>query len=146
MVVGLIFELTGTVSPASAWQIDEIVLPIGPEGIKVAGGINKEVMAKSGDEPTIIVDGSSGTTLTLQGTIADDSKSDVALWADLLTPLLELRGTEITLVCPLVGLNGVYLLESFEPSRNKYPAIYDYSMRLTKSSLTVIMTREDSMQ
>ena len=41
MVVGLIFELTGTVSPASAWQINEIVLPIGPEGIKVAGGINK---------------------------------------------------------------------------------------------------------
>ena len=71
MVEGIIFKLTGSLSAASAWQIDSIILPIGPAGVKVGGGINKEIMPKSADEPTQIVDGLAGTTVTLNGAIAD---------------------------------------------------------------------------
>ena len=144
-VDGILFELTGSFAPAASWQINEITLPFGPESVKINGGINKETMPKSADEPIQIVDGLAGTTLTLNGAISDDSKTDPQLWSDILTPLLDIRGTEVTLVCPYVGLNGSYLLESFEPSRNTYHAIYAYSMRLTRSSLIVVLEPEDQV-
>jgi hypothetical protein len=140
---GVLFELSGTMAPATSWQINNIVLPFGPASVKIGGGINKEIMSKSGDEPVQIIDGLSGTTLTLNGTIDDDSKTDTQLWTDILTPLLELRGTEVTLVCPYVGLNGSYLLDSFEPARDSFYPIYSYSLRLSKSSLVVVMQSED---
>jgi hypothetical protein len=140
---GVLFELSGIITPPTTWQINEVALPFGPASVKICGGINKEIMPKSGDEPVQIVDGLAGTTLTLNGTIDDDSKTDVQLWSDILTPLLELRGTEVTLVCPYVGLNGSYLLDSFEPARDTYYPIYSYSMRLTKSSLIVVLQPED---
>ena len=70
------------------------------------------------------------------------SKNDVQLWEDYITPLLELRGKEVTLVCPISGLNGVYLLEVFEPSRDAVIPIYTYSLRLSKGSLIVIMQED----
>ena len=142
MVEGIIFKLTGSVSTASAWQIDSIIFPIGPAGVKVGGGINKEIMPKSADEPTQIVDGLAGTTVTLNGAIADSAKTDVQLWKDYITPLLELRGKEVTFVRPISGLNGVYLLEVFEPSRDAAIPIYTYSLRLSKGSLIVIMQED----
>jgi hypothetical protein len=140
---GFLLKLTGTVTVASAWHINDVVLPFGPSGVKVNGGVNKQTMAKAGDEPVQIVEGKSGSTLTLSGSLEDDSKTDVQLWEDVITPLLELQGSEVTLVCPITGLNGTYLLEAFEPSRDKFHPIYDYTMRLTKSSLNVILASDD---
>lgn len=142
MVEGIVFVLTGTFSAVSGWQIDEVTLPFGPEGIKIAGGINKEVMPQAKAEPINLVEGLAGTSLTLSGSIGDISKSDAQLWADIVTPLLDKRGSEVTLTCPIVGLNGVYLLETFEPSRDKPNAIYEYSMRLSKASLNIILTND----
>ena len=141
MVEGILFSLTGSFSTVSIWQIDDVVLPFGPESVKVAGGINKEVMPQAEAEPVQLVDGLAGTTLTLNGTIEDDSKTDEHLWVDLLTPLLEKRGTEVTLICSRVGLNGIYLLETFDISCDK-PLIYEYTMRLSKASLNVVFASE----
>jgi hypothetical protein len=142
MVEGVIFLLTGTFSAVTGWQIDDVVLPFGPESVKVAGGVNKEVMPQAESEPIQLVDGLAGSTLTLNGTIEDDSKTDEQLWADILSPLLGKRGSEVTLICTRVGLNGVYLLETFDVSFDK-PLIYEYSMRLSKGSLNVVFTGED---
>lgn len=139
MVEGIIFKLLGTVNAATSWQIGSVALPFGPSSVKVGGGINKEMMAKSGDEPAVIVDGSSGSSLSLGGTIVDESKTDAQLWEDVLAPLLELKGHEVTLVCPIASLNGVYLLEQFEPSRDTKLPIYSYSLKLSKVSLLIVM-------
>ncbi len=141
MVEGILFSLIGTFSSVSIWQIDDVVLPVGPASVKVTGGINKEVMPQAEAEPVQLVDGLAGTTLTLNGSIEDDSKTDAQLWVDTITPLLEKRGSEVTLICSRVGLNGVYLLETFDVSFDK-PSIYEYSMRFSKGSLNVVFRGE----
>jgi hypothetical protein len=143
MVEGIILKLLGTVVAASTWHIGNVELPVGPSSLKVNGGINKETISKSADDPVVIVDGSSGSSLSLSGSIADESKTDAQLWEDIISPLLELKGSEVTLVCPIASLNSVYLLEQFEPSRDTYASIYSYSMKLSKTSLTIIMAPED---
>jgi hypothetical protein len=145
MVEGIVFLLTGSFSAMSGWQIDEVTLPIGPAGIKLAGGINKEVMPQAAAEPINLVDGLAGTILTLSGTIGDTSKTDAELWVDVITPLLGKRGLEVNLACPIVGLNGVYLLESFEPSRDTANILYAYTLRLSKSSLNVIFDADPGL-
>jgi hypothetical protein len=137
LVEGIILRLSGILSPAEAWNIDDVTLPYGPEGIKMAGGINKEVMPQTGIEPINLVDGLAGSTLTLTGTLCDDEKSDVELWNEIITPLQEKRGLEVTLVCPIVGLCGPYLLETFDVNRPKKLEIYEYTMRLSKGSLNI---------
>jgi hypothetical protein len=140
MVLGIILRLSGTLSPPTVWSIDEISLPFGPEGIKLAGGINKEVMNQPGDEPINFSDGLAGSTLTLTGSLYDDSKTDVQIWNDIITPLQDKRGLEVTLVCPIVGLCGPYILECFDVSRDKKLVIYEYTMRLSKGSLNITYT------
>ena len=137
MVEGIILRLSGTLSPVAVWNIDDVALPFGPEGIKMVGGINKEVMPQAGDEPINLANGLAGSTLTLTGSLCDDSKNDVALWNEFITPLQEKRGHEVTLICPIVGLCGSYLLESFDVNRPTKLEIYEYTMRLSKGSLNI---------
>jgi hypothetical protein len=75
----------------------------------------------------------------LSGTIDDDTKNDDQLWTNIIQPLLDLRGVEITLVCPVSALNGVWVLVDFQPSRSQFLKIYDYTLRLKKSCLTVTL-------
>jgi hypothetical protein len=137
MVLGIILRLSGTLSLPGAWNIDDVTLPYGPEGIKIAGGINKEVMSQAGSEPINLADGLAGSTLTLSGTLCDDTKTDVELWNGIITLLQEKRGLEVTLVCPIVGLCGPYLLETFDVERPRKLEIYEYTMRLSKGSLNI---------
>jgi hypothetical protein len=139
MPFGILLGIYGQNSPASGWQINNVVLPYGPFKLSLSGAPNEEDIKQSGEEPIITIDGLSGTTLTLSGTLADDSKSDDQLWSDIISPLLDFRGTEILLVCPITALNGTWTLVDFQPSRDKHPLIYDYTLRLKKSCLTVVL-------
>jgi hypothetical protein len=139
MPLGILLGAYGQSTPATGWNINEITLPYGPQKISVSGAPNESDITQSGEEPIITIDGLSGTTLNLTGTIADDSKSDDQLWSDIITPLLNLRGSEILLLCPIAALTGTWTLTDFQPSKDKHAAIYDYTMRLKKSCLTVVM-------
>ena len=139
MPYGMLFGIYGQSTPPSAWQINDIVLPYGPQKLSLSGAPNESDITQSGEEPIITIDGLSGTTLTLSGTITDDSKSDDQLWIDIITPLLNLRGSEIVLLCPISTLTGNWTIIDFQSSRDKHASIYDYTMRLKKSCLTVVM-------
>ena len=141
MPTSLLIGIYGQNSPAAAWQIDDIALPYGPLKFGITGAPNESEITQSGEEPIITFDGFSGTTLTLSGTIDDDTKLDDQLWTDIIQPLLDLRGAEITLICPVTALNGLWVLVDFQPSRDKFLKIYDYTLRLKKSSLTVIIDK-----
>jgi hypothetical protein len=95
-------------------------------------------MEQDQDEPVQVVTGLAGTVLTLTGTIANDAKTDVQLWDEVITPLLNLRGKEVVLICPITGLCGVYVLDNFEPERDSFYSIYDYSIKLSKGSRNII--------
>jgi hypothetical protein len=135
MPFGILIGLFGQSSSASAWQINDLALPYGPLKFGLTGDPNEESITQSGEEPILIIDGLSGTVLTLSGSLTDDSNQ---LWDEIISPLLDLRGSEVTLVCPVSALNGVWTLVSFQPSSGKH-SIYDYTLRLKKSSLTVIL-------
>jgi hypothetical protein len=139
MVDGLLFAAYGQSTPAAGWQINNITLPYGPQKFGITGAPNESEITQSGEEPIIIIDGLSGTTLALSGTIDDDTKNDDQLWTDIIQPLLDLRGAEITLVCPVSALNGTWVLVDFQPSRSQFLKIYDYTLRLKKSCLTVTL-------
>ena len=117
MPTSLLIGIYGQNSPATAWQIDDINLPYGPLKFGISGAPNESEITQNGDEPIITIDGLSGTTLTLSGTIDDDTKVDDQLWTDIIQPLLDLRGSEITLICPVTALNGLWVLVDFQPSR-----------------------------
>jgi hypothetical protein len=140
MLYGPLVGVYGQLTPASGWNINEIALPYGPQKLGISGAPNEADITQSGEEPIITIDGLSGTSLTLSGTLADDSKSDAQLWSDLIFPLLDLRGAEILLLCPISALTGTWTLIDFQPSRDKHALIYDYTMRLKKSCLTVVLT------
>ena len=139
MPYGLLVGIYGLLTSVSGWSISEITLPYGPQKLSISGAPNEADITQSGEEPIITIDGLSGTTLTLSGTLADDSRSDEQLWNDVISPLLDLRGTEIVLLCPISALTGTWTLIDFQPSRDKHAQIYDYTMRLKKSCLTVVM-------
>ena len=65
----------------SQWSINDIALPIGPEGIQRQGGCNKEVMSQTQEEPVQVVDSKKGEVITLTGTIGDSAQTDSQLWA-----------------------------------------------------------------
>ena len=143
MPFGILLGLFGQASSASGWQIDDVVLPYGPLKFGLTGDANEDSITQSGDEPILIIDGLSGTVLTLSGSLtADDSLPVDELWSDIISPLLDLRGNEITLVCPISALNGVWTLVGFQPSSGKH-SIYEYIMRLKKSSLTVVLNSNE---
>jgi hypothetical protein len=140
----ILLLIVGSQTPATTWSINgTVTLPIGPDSIAVKGGIEKEVMSKTQDDPVQVVDGKQALMVTLSGTIVDDSKTVAQLWADVITPLLELEGSEVTLICPIAGLNGNYLLDSFAPKSDKHRSIYEYTLTLSKASLNIIMQAGD---
>ena len=117
MPYGLLLGIYGQNAPATAWQINDIAFPYGPQKFGITGAPNESEITQSGEEPIILIDGFSGTTLALSGTIDDDTKTDDQLWNDIIQPLLDLRGAEITLTCPVNALCGVWTIVDFQPSR-----------------------------
>ena len=124
-------------------MINETALPFGPEGLQRQGGCNKEVMSQIQDEPVQVVDSRKGEVITLTGTIADSEQTDSQLWANILSPIKDLEGTEITFTCPIVALCNNYLLDSFEFRRDTKAPLYKYTMKLSRASLNIIMEQEE---
>jgi hypothetical protein len=125
----------GTAEISSTWVIGVLNLPFGPSKMQFSKIATKEQIDQDGDEPINMSNGSK-TSLTLSGSISETDKTDVELWNEILQPMLDLIGSEVTLVTPLQGLNGNWMLDSFEPNKSN-PTIYDYTMRLSKGSLNV---------
>jgi hypothetical protein len=128
--------------PITTWTIGTVTLPYGPLKFGITGSPNESQITQSGEEPIITIDGMSGTTLALTGTIDDDTGTDDDLWTDIISPLLALRGLEVTLTCPVTALNGTWVLVDFQPSRSQFLKIYDYTLRLKKSCLTIVLVPE----
>ena len=53
--------------PITTWTIGDVVLPYGPQKFGITGAPNESEITQSGEEPIIIIDGLSGTTLALIG-------------------------------------------------------------------------------
>jgi hypothetical protein len=135
-------SIYGSYEQIMIWTIGEVVLPFGPEKLEYSKKCDKEAVAQTGDEPMNIVDGLN-TGISLGGSIADDSKADAEIWDTYLTPLLALIGKQVTILCPITGLNGEWLLDSFIPTRDSKLSIYKYTLRLSKGSLNINIAEYD---
>ena len=129
-------SIYGSYEHIVTWTISDVVLPFGPEKLEYSKKCDKEAVAQTGQEPMNIVDGLN-TGLSLGGSITDDSKTDAEIWDTYLTPLLALIGKQVTILCPINGFNGEWLLDSFTPARDSKLLIYKYMMRLSKGSLNI---------
>ena len=136
-------SIYGSYEKIETWTIGEVALPLGPERLEYTKKCDKEAIAQTGQEPMNIVDGLT-TGISLSGSIADASKSDPEMWETYLLPLLELIGKEVTILCPINGLNGEWLLDSFTPSRDSKLSIYKYTLRLSKGSLNINIAEFDN--
>lgn len=121
------------------WSFGTVTFPYGPTQIAYIKTINKDTIPQSGDDPVAIVDGVSSNCVQLSGSIADASKTDAQLWSDILTPMLNQLGTAITVVSSNASIDGVWLLEKFEPKRTSANLIYEYTMVLSKYSDLVVL-------
>ena len=129
-------SIYGSYEPIATWSIGEVAFPFGPEKLEYSKKCDKEAIAQTGDEPMNIVDGLN-TGISLGGSIADENKTDPEIWDTYLTPLLALIGKQVTILCPINGLNGEWLLDSFTPARDSKLSIYKYTLRLSKGSLNI---------
>ena len=129
-------SIYGAYEQITTWTIGEVALPFAPEKLEYSKKCDKEAIAQTGDEPMNIVDGLN-TGISLGGTIADGSKADAEIWEAYLTPLLALIGKQVTILCPINGLNGEWLLDSFTPARDSKLSIYKYTLRMSKGSLNI---------
>jgi hypothetical protein len=140
---GYLFGIYGTITEPTQWTINDIALPIGPDGIQRQGGCNKEVMSQTQEEPIQVIDSKKGEVITLTGTIGDSAQTDTQLWTSVIAPLKDLEGTEITFTCPILALCNNYLLDSFEFRRDTKAPLYKYTMKLSRASLNIIMEADD---
>jgi hypothetical protein len=122
-----------------AWIFGSVTFPFGPNQIAYMKTINKESMPQSGDDPVVIVDGTSSNSVQLSGAIADPTKTDSQIWSTILTPLIALIGTSISVTSTNGSIDGTWLLEKFEPKRTSANLIYDYTMVLSKYSALVVL-------
>jgi hypothetical protein len=122
-----------------AWIFGSVTFPFGPNQIAYMKTINKESMPQSGDDPVVIVDGTSSNSVQLSGAIADPTKTDSQIWSTILTPLIALIGTSISVTSTNGSIDGTWLLEKFEPKRTSPNLIYDYTMVLSKYSALVVL-------
>ena len=116
-----------------AWTFGGITLPYGPEKLRWIKTANKETQPVSADDPINIVDGCSNG-VQLEGSIAEAGATDADLWTDYLSPLLAQVGYEIAVTSTNGSIDGNWMLDSFEPSRESANLIYNYVMRLSKGS------------
>jgi phage protein U len=116
-----------------------VTFPLGPKQIAWVTTINKDVLPQSGTDPVSVVDGTSANSVQLSGSIADDSKTDAELWSTYLAPMRALIGTSITVVSSNGSIDGIWLLEKFDPTRASAALIYDYTMVLSKFSALVVL-------
>lgn len=135
-------SIYGTYEQITTRTISEVALPFGPEKLEYSKKCDKEAVAQTGEEPMNIVDGLN-TGISLGGTIADETKTDPEIWNTYLTPLLALIGKQVTILCPINGLNGEWLLDNFTPSRDSKLSIYKYTLRLSKGSLNINISDYD---
>jgi phage protein U len=123
----------------TAWSFGSVTFPFGPKQIAWVTTINKDVIPQSGTDPVSVVDGTSANSVQLSGSIADDSKTDSQLWSTYLAPMRALIGSSITVVSSNGSIDGIWLLEKFDPTRAGAALIYDYTMVLSKFSALVVL-------
>ena len=64
-------------------------------------------------------------------------KMTAEIWDSILFPLLSLIGKQVTVLCPINGLNGEWLIDSFTPVKDTALSIYKYTLRLSKGCLNI---------
>jgi hypothetical protein len=122
-----------------AWTFGNVTFPFGPTQLAYIKTINKEMMPQSGDDPVVIVDGTSANSVQISGSIVDPAKTDAQLWSTILTPMIALIGTSISVTSTNDSIDGTWLLEKFEPKRTSANLIYEYTMVLSKYSALVVL-------
>lgn len=120
------------------WTIGGVTLPYGPTKLRFNKTANKEIIPQSGDDPLQIVDGMQQNMAQLDGTIADSALTEAQIWSTYLSPILALVGTEISCSSTDGSIDGNWMLDSFEPSRES-AKVYRYSLRLTKGSVNITL-------
>ena len=116
-----------------------MTLPFAPTKVRVSGPAKFDIYPQDGDLPIIIVDGVDAFTVQLDGVIYDPAKTAEQVWDDIISSLLAKQGLEVQVTTSDGDLDDTYVLASFEPSRDHKLARWNYSMRLVKGSVHVIL-------
>ena len=114
------------------WIIGGVSLSYGPARVRLPKNSKKETVENDGDYPTNI---NSGLRFEAQldGTIP---VADVAK----ISGLLALVGTEVSVSGSAGGLiDGIWNLDSFEPTKDGPGPVYAYTMRLTKGKENITL-------
>ncbi len=126
-----------------SWTIssDEVTvtLPFGPLKTRISNPAKVDQFVQEGELPIVIVDGAENFTVTFEGVIYDDTKTASEIFQDIIFPLLQKRGTLISLATPEGILDGSYVLASFEPSRVGVRPRWTYTMHLVMGGAYVIL-------
>ena len=94
---------------------------------------DKEQVKPDAGEPVNIVTGTK-TTVTLKGTIANAALTAAQIVSTYITPLCGLVGTQVAVTTTDGMIDGDWLLDTFDPSRDNPAPIYDYNIMLVKGS------------
>jgi len=121
------------------WTIGDVTLPFAPSKVRVSNPAKVDQFVQESDLPIVIVDGAENFTITIEGVIYDTGKTANQIWADVIIPLLQKRGTIVALSTSEGDLDDSYVLASFEPARVGKLPCWTYTMRLLKGSSYVIL-------
>ncbi len=125
------------------WMISSggtgITLPFAPSKVRIDNPAKVDQFTQEGALPIVIVDGAENFTVTLEGVIFDTSKTADQIWDDVVSPLLQKRGSLVSLTTTDGDLDGSYVLASFSPTRGSALPRWSYTMQLVMGGSYVIL-------
>src|SRR5665647_2496936 len=114
------------------WVIGTVTLPFAPSSVRMPKSADKEQVKPDAGEPVNIVTGTK-TTVTLKGTISNPTLTAAQIVSTYIAPLYGLVGTQVAVTTTDGMIDGDWLLDTFDTSRdNPYPN-WDYNIMLAVS-------------
>ena len=130
-------SIYGSYEQIATWTIGEVALPYGPEKLEYSKKCDKEAIPQTGRRSYEHRRWLNNWNLFGRQYMLMKLNLTLKYGKRILMPLLALIGKQVTILCPINGLNGEWLLDSFTPSRDSKLSIYKYNLRLSKGSLNI---------
>ena len=119
------------------WTIGTVTLPFAPSSVRMPKSADKEQVKPDSENPVNVVTGTK-STVTLKGTISNPALTASQIVSTYINPLYDQVGTQVAVTTTDGMIDGDWLLDSFEASRdNPYPN-WDYNMTLVKGSENIV--------
>jgi len=121
------------------WTIGGVTLPYAPEKMRFPTGCKKENVDQDTGYSIAVVSGLA-SEVYLEGALSEAGSTSEDLVDDYVAPLTALVGTEVAVTTTDGLIDGNWLLDSFEPQKDGPIALFKYTMRLTKTSETIVLS------